>query len=363
MALGSAGSARIRSVIQTIIGVVDRGLAARDAVSSPRIHVEGREIEGQGSPRAARYARGGWLVRRWTEQNLYFGGHPGVRAGQLRTRRRARRPRRPATPETFPSTRLNAHVEPGRRNLRQLSNEVLPASPILEAWPSGCPHSMVPSYGWRPPTPICTWPGARASASRPAGRVPRCAAAAAHRGGLELVPPATTTTAAIGVGGPSGSAIPTSTSRPSTRRPEQRARRSPLRLPLRPVLSEPLARNRPLWRSGSPRGCRAGAAGSWRACTMRSSTASRRSRWHCSSSIPTRMPPRPPGTLAGRLRPRDRASRRPSARLGRRWVAPGGALRGARGGRAALGRPRLPARSGAQRSRPVRTCPAGVDRP
>ena len=102
-------------------------------------------------------------------------------------------------------------------------------------------------------------------------------------------------------------------------------------------------------RSGSPRGCRAGAAGSWRACTMRSSTASRRSRWHCSSSIPTRMPPRPPGTLAGRLRPRDRASRRPSARLGRRWVAQSGALRGARGGRAALGRPparrHAPARS------------------
>ena len=49
MALGSAGSNRIRSaIIQTIIGVVDRGLAAQDAVSSPRIHVEGREIEGLG---------------------------------------------------------------------------------------------------------------------------------------------------------------------------------------------------------------------------------------------------------------------------------------------------------------------------
>ena len=80
MALGSAGSNRIRSaIIQTIIGVVDRGLAAQDAVSSPRIHVEGREIEGAPDPRPLdRLEEGGWLVRRWTEQNLYFGGVQAV---------------------------------------------------------------------------------------------------------------------------------------------------------------------------------------------------------------------------------------------------------------------------------------------
>src|SRR5918992_354527 len=44
IALGSAGSNRIRSaILQTILGVVDHGLAAQEAVSSPRIHVEGRE--------------------------------------------------------------------------------------------------------------------------------------------------------------------------------------------------------------------------------------------------------------------------------------------------------------------------------
>jgi gamma-glutamyltranspeptidase/glutathione hydrolase len=82
MALGSAGSNRIRSaIIQTIIGVVDRGLAAQDAVSSPRIHVEGREIEaepGMAPGPLDRLEEGGWLVRRWTEQNLYFGGVQAV---------------------------------------------------------------------------------------------------------------------------------------------------------------------------------------------------------------------------------------------------------------------------------------------
>jgi gamma-glutamyltranspeptidase / glutathione hydrolase len=74
MALGSAGSNRIRSaIIQTIIGVVDRGLTAQEAVSSARIHVEGREVEAE--PGVApepldRLEEGAWRVRRWTEQNL-----------------------------------------------------------------------------------------------------------------------------------------------------------------------------------------------------------------------------------------------------------------------------------------------------
>ena len=82
MALGSAGSNRIRSaIIQTIIGVVDRGLTAQEAVSSARIHVEGREVEAE--PGVApepldRLEEGGWRVRRWTEQNLYFGGVQAV---------------------------------------------------------------------------------------------------------------------------------------------------------------------------------------------------------------------------------------------------------------------------------------------
>jgi gamma-glutamyltranspeptidase/glutathione hydrolase len=41
LVLGSAGSNRIRSaILQTIVGVVDHGLGAREAVDAPRVHVE-----------------------------------------------------------------------------------------------------------------------------------------------------------------------------------------------------------------------------------------------------------------------------------------------------------------------------------
>ena len=48
VALGSAGSNRIRSaILQTILAVVDHGLAAQEAVSRPRIHLEGDEVEAE----------------------------------------------------------------------------------------------------------------------------------------------------------------------------------------------------------------------------------------------------------------------------------------------------------------------------
>jgi gamma-glutamyltranspeptidase / glutathione hydrolase len=82
MALGSAGSNRIRSaIIQTIIGVIDHGLPAQEAVSSPRLHVEGREIDaepGMSEGPLDRLEAGGWRVRRWSEQNLFFGGVQAV---------------------------------------------------------------------------------------------------------------------------------------------------------------------------------------------------------------------------------------------------------------------------------------------
>ena len=82
MALGSAGSNRIRSaIIQTIIGVIDHGLPAQEAVSSPRLHVEGREIDAEPGMSEApldRLESGGWRVRRWSEQNLFFGGVQAV---------------------------------------------------------------------------------------------------------------------------------------------------------------------------------------------------------------------------------------------------------------------------------------------
>jgi gamma-glutamyltranspeptidase / glutathione hydrolase len=82
VALGSAGSNRIRSaILQTLLAVVDHGLPAESAVACPRIHVEGPEVEaepGVDEAALARLEQGGWTVRRWAEQNLFFGGVQAV---------------------------------------------------------------------------------------------------------------------------------------------------------------------------------------------------------------------------------------------------------------------------------------------
>jgi gamma-glutamyltranspeptidase / glutathione hydrolase len=82
VALGSAGSNRIRSaILQTILAVIDHGLPAQEAVSSSRLHVEGREVEAEPGvdPGALdRLERGDWTVRRWSERNLFFGGVQAV---------------------------------------------------------------------------------------------------------------------------------------------------------------------------------------------------------------------------------------------------------------------------------------------
>jgi gamma-glutamyltranspeptidase/glutathione hydrolase len=82
VALGSAGSNRIRSaILQTLLAVVDGGLPAEAAVSWPRIHVEGEEVEaepGVDEDALAQLEQAGWTVRRWAEQNLFFGGVQAV---------------------------------------------------------------------------------------------------------------------------------------------------------------------------------------------------------------------------------------------------------------------------------------------
>ncbi|HEV2874577.1 MAG TPA: gamma-glutamyltransferase, partial [Thermoleophilaceae bacterium] len=82
IALGSAGSNRIRSaILHTILAVVDHGLPAQAAVSSPRIHVEGREVEaepGVDEEALAKLELSDWRVRRWAELNLFFGGVQAV---------------------------------------------------------------------------------------------------------------------------------------------------------------------------------------------------------------------------------------------------------------------------------------------
>jgi gamma-glutamyltranspeptidase/glutathione hydrolase len=86
IALGSAGSNRIRSaIVRTIAAVIDGDLAAQAAVDAPRIHVEGDLIDAEPGVDAAALGeleRGGWRLRRWDERNLYFGGVQAVVRGR-----------------------------------------------------------------------------------------------------------------------------------------------------------------------------------------------------------------------------------------------------------------------------------------
>jgi gamma-glutamyltranspeptidase/glutathione hydrolase len=78
VALGSAGSNRIRSaIVQTILRVVDDGLPAQEAVAAPRVHWEGRAVEaepGIDEDALAALERDGKPVTRFAERSLYFGG-------------------------------------------------------------------------------------------------------------------------------------------------------------------------------------------------------------------------------------------------------------------------------------------------
>jgi gamma-glutamyltranspeptidase / glutathione hydrolase len=74
--LGSAGSARIRSaLLQTVVGLVDRGLGPVDAVAAPRIHVEEGVVYAEpGLLGATGDWTGGRTAVEFREQNLFFGG-------------------------------------------------------------------------------------------------------------------------------------------------------------------------------------------------------------------------------------------------------------------------------------------------
>ena len=82
VALGSAGSNRIRSaVLQTLLAVVDDGLAAEAAVARPRLHFEDGRVDaepGLDPQDLLALKRWGYSVRRWAERNLYFGGVQAV---------------------------------------------------------------------------------------------------------------------------------------------------------------------------------------------------------------------------------------------------------------------------------------------
>lgn len=77
-ALGSGGSNRIRSAVtQTLVNLLDFGMAPGDAVEAPRIHLEGPLLSTEpGIPEAALAAMDASVPssHHWPDQNLFFGG-------------------------------------------------------------------------------------------------------------------------------------------------------------------------------------------------------------------------------------------------------------------------------------------------
>jgi gamma-glutamyltranspeptidase/glutathione hydrolase len=74
LVLGSAGSNRIRSaLLQTIVGVVDRGLSAREAVDAPRVHFEAGTVFAEPGIDLAELGEDTPVVR-FGSRNLFFGG-------------------------------------------------------------------------------------------------------------------------------------------------------------------------------------------------------------------------------------------------------------------------------------------------
>jgi gamma-glutamyltranspeptidase/glutathione hydrolase len=80
LVLGSAGSNRIRSaILQVIVGVVDRGMRAREAVLAPRVHFEdGLVYTEPGAGREELRAAGREIVA-FRGPNLFFGGAQAVK--------------------------------------------------------------------------------------------------------------------------------------------------------------------------------------------------------------------------------------------------------------------------------------------
>jgi gamma-glutamyltranspeptidase / glutathione hydrolase len=79
LVLGSAGSNRIRSaLLQTIVGVVDHGLSADEAVRAPRAHFEEGIVYVEPGIDGTPLEQAGLTVARFRAPNLFFGGVQAV---------------------------------------------------------------------------------------------------------------------------------------------------------------------------------------------------------------------------------------------------------------------------------------------
>jgi gamma-glutamyltranspeptidase/glutathione hydrolase len=79
LALGSAGSNRIRSaILQTTVRVVDEGVRAGDAVRAPRVHFEDGIVYVEPGIDTGGLEAAGRAIARFREKNLFFGGVQAV---------------------------------------------------------------------------------------------------------------------------------------------------------------------------------------------------------------------------------------------------------------------------------------------
>jgi gamma-glutamyltranspeptidase/glutathione hydrolase len=79
LVLGSAGSNRIRSaILQTIVGVIDRGLSIRDAVNAPRLHFEDGIVFTEPGIDNHLLRTAGRTVQPFRRPNVFFGGVQAV---------------------------------------------------------------------------------------------------------------------------------------------------------------------------------------------------------------------------------------------------------------------------------------------
>jgi len=79
LALGSAGSNRIRSaLLQVIVNVIDRGMDAAEAVGAPRLHFEDGLVYSEPGIDAAGLEAEGRTLAWFRDRNLFFGGCQAV---------------------------------------------------------------------------------------------------------------------------------------------------------------------------------------------------------------------------------------------------------------------------------------------
>ena len=79
LALGSAGSNRIRSaLLQVIVNVIDRGLDVVAAVDAPRLHFEDGVVYAEPGIEAGELESGGRTLVSFRDRNLFFGGCQAV---------------------------------------------------------------------------------------------------------------------------------------------------------------------------------------------------------------------------------------------------------------------------------------------